>query len=304
MNLKQLYTFSPTDFSQIPLYGENGSSKLSSTLPDSEAHIKAPDREHNSRQENLEGRNASLKNLLQKNSAKLEEVIESNRKFISIIGHDLRGPFTSVIGMLEMLKDGLHEYDTQEIEKYLNIASNSANSTLSLLDNLLAWTYAQNVEKNYHPVKINLAKLINEEIEVISFNASKKSIDISSTVSSDLHVAADVLMIVSVIRNLLGNALKFTFPGGKIKISAIERQKFVEIQVEDNGVGIPAEDIKELFNPDIRHTTQGTHKEQGTGLGLNICKEFIEIHGGSIFVESEQGRGSRFKFTLPNYIKA
>lgn len=302
MNSKQFYPFNPADSRQIPLYGKNGGSKLTSTSQEVPTFEKAPDWENNARLEYLEDRNASLESLLQKNSEKLTEVIETNRKFISIIGHDLRGPFCSILGVLEMLKDGLNEYDIQDIEKYLSIASNSANSTLSLLDNLLAWTSAQNIEKNYHPVRINLFGLINEEFEAINLNATQKGIVIYNAVSPDLHVVADAQMITSVVRNLLGNALKFTYTGGEVNVSAIEQRKFVEIQVEDNGIGISAEDIKALFNPDIRHSTPGTQKEQGTGLGLTICKEFIEIHGGSISVESEQGKGSRFKFTLPHYV--
>lgn len=302
MNSKQFYPFNPADSRQIPLYGKNGGSKLTSTSQEVPERKKAADWENNAMLQYLEDRNATLESLLQENSAKLAAVIEANRKFISIIGHDLRGPFCSILGVLEMLKEGLNEYDSHDIEKYLNIASNSANSTLNLLDNLLAWTSAQNVEKNYHPVRINLFGLINEEIEAVNINATQKGIVIFNAVSPDLHIEADVQMITSVVRNLLGNALKFTNTGGEVNVSAIEQRKFVEIQVEDNGIGISAEDMKVLFNPEIRHTTPGTQKELGTGLGLTICKEFIEIHGGSIRVESEQGKGSRFKFTLPHYV--
>lgn len=302
MNPKQEYPFNPADSRQNPFYGKNGGSKLTSTSQEVTARKKVPEWENIARIEYLEDRNASLESFLQENSAKLAEVIETNRKFISIIGHDLRGPFCSILGVLEMLKDGLNEYNNEDIEKYLSIASNSANSTLNLLDNLLAWASAQNVEKNYHPVRINLNGLINEEIEAINLNATQKEIVVFNAISPDLHVVADVQMITSVIRNLLGNAIKFTNTGGEINVSAIEKREFVEIQVEDNGIGIFAEDQKVLFNPEIRHTTPGTQKEQGTGLGLIICKEFIEIHGGSIRVESDPGKGSRFKFTLPHYI--
>ena len=301
MNPKQDYPFKPADSGKMPCY-KNGGSKLTSTSREVSARGKLPDWENNSRLEYLEDRNASVESLLQANSAKLAEVIETNRKFISIIGHDLRGPFCSILGVLEMLKEGVNEYDSEEIVRYIDIASNSANRTLNLLDNLLAWTSAQNVEENYHPVRMNLSGLIDEEIEAINLNASQKRIVIYNAVSPHLQVVADAQMIKSVVRNLLSNALKFTNSGGEVIVSAIEQQKFVEIQVTDNGIGISSEDMKALFNPQIRHTTPGTQKEQGTGLGLTICKEFIQIHGGSIHVESEPGKGSTFKFTLPHYI--
>jgi signal transduction histidine kinase len=302
MNPKQDYPFKPADSRKIPAYGKNGGSKLTSTSHEVEAREKSRNWENNSRIEYLEDRNASLESLLQENSAKLSEVIETNRKFISIIGHDLRGPFCSILGVLEMLKDGLNEYDSEEIARYIDIASKSANRTLNLLDNLLAWTCTQNIEEYYHPVRMNLSGLIDEEIEAMNLNATQKRIVIFNAVSPDLQVVADAQMIRSVVRNLLSNALKFTNTGGEVNISAIEQRKFVEIQVADNGIGISSEDMKALFNPQIRHTTPGTQKEQGTGLGLTICKEFIQIHGGSIHVESEPGKGSRFKFTLPHYI--
>jgi signal transduction histidine kinase len=149
---------------------------------------------------------------------------------------------------------------------------------------------------------MNLTGLIEEEMEAINIKASHKEIIIYNSIAPDLLVLADIQMIKSVVRNLLSNAVKFTNSGGEITISASEKQKFVEIQVEDNGIGISAENIKALFNPGVRHSTSGTHKEKGTGLGLIICKEFIEIHGGSIYVESEPGKGSRFIFTLPHCI--
>jgi signal transduction histidine kinase len=301
MKSKRSNPLHKADAVKIPIYRKNGAAILPSASVEDNTCNKEIYQEINSRIDYLEDRNIRQEILLKKRTAKLEDVIESNRKFISIIGHDLRSPFCSILGVLDMLKDGLNEYDVEEIEKYLNIASNSANSSLSLLDNLLSWTSVQNIEKSYHPVRMNLSGLVNEEIEAAALNATQKEIVILNAVNPDIHLLADVQMITSVVRNLLGNAIKFTFPGGKVKVSAIKIGKFVEIQIEDNGIGISAEDLKELFNPEIRHTTPGTQKEQGTGLGLAICKEFIEIHGGSISVESEQGKGSRFIFTLPDY---
>jgi signal transduction histidine kinase len=302
MNPKQDYPFKPADIRKIPVYGKNGDSKLSSMSHEVASREKSQNREYNLRIEYLEDRNASLESLIEQNAAKLAEVIETNRKFISIIGHDLRGPFCSLLGVLEILKESIDEYDVQDIARYVDIASNSANSTLNLLDNLLAWSTKQNVEKNYHPVRINLIGLIEEEMEALNLKANQKKIIIFNSIGPDLQVVADIQMLKSILRNLLSNAVKFTNSGGEITISASEKQNFVEIQVEDNGIGISAENVKALFNTGVLFSTHGTHKEPGTGLGLIICKEFIETHGGSIHVESEPGKGSRFKFTLPHYI--
>lgn len=299
MKPPQIYPFKPSDTAKISVYAKNGGLKSSLGIRAYNETFKLQKQYASFRLEEMKQRNANLEKLLEQNKAKLAEVIAANKKFISIIGHDLRGPFSSILGALEMLKDGLEEYSTNEIEKYLDIASNSANKTLSLLDNLLAWNTLQNIDKIYSPVRLNLYKLVDEEIENQSIRAAQKEIVIYTSINPDLVVVADIQMIRSVVRNLISNALKFSNTGSEITVSASEKDQFVEIQVEDNGVGISAEDIKRLFNPEMRYSTQGTLNEQGTGLGLIICKEFVEMHGGRISVESEPGNGSRFKITLP-----
>ncbi len=302
MNQKQAYIYKPVNSAEMPGYGKNGDSKSTSLSKGEAEGEELQKMDANSRLEEMEERNASLENLIVQNTTKLAEVVESNRKFVSIIGHDLRGPLCTIFSVLEMLKDGLGEYNIQDMTRYLAMATNSANKTISLLDNLLTWSATQNIEKNYNPVRINLSELIDEEIENEFISATQKQIVIFNSINPDFRVVADNQMLRSVIRNLISNAIKFSNPGGEVTLSATEQQKFVEIQVEDNGTGISEEDQKALFIPDIRHSTPGTKNEQGTGLGLIICKEFIERHGGSIVVESESGKGSIFKFTLPHYI--
>jgi signal transduction histidine kinase len=246
--------------------------------------------------------NASLEIKVEQRTSKLLEIVSTNGKFLSIIAHDLRSPFSSILGILELLKMSLKEFNKDEIEEYIDIVYNSANNTLILLDNLLVWAVSQNKEKNFHPVKINLFDLLQEEIESLKTLANQKQIEMSHSVEPCLNVTADLQMVKTVLRNLINNAIKYSNPNGEIRIMACELKKFVEVSVKDNGIGISDENQKKLFKVDSFHSTPGTHNEKGTGLGLLLCKEFIELHGGNIRIESQPGKGSRFAFTLPHYI--
>jgi signal transduction histidine kinase len=246
--------------------------------------------------------NASLEIKVEQRTSKLLEIVSTNGKFLSIIAHDLRSPFSSILGILELLKMSLKKFNKDEIEQYIDIVYNSANNTLILLDNLLVWAVAQNKEKNFNPVKINLYDLLREEIENLKTVARQKQIEMSHSVEPDLNVTADLQMVKTVFRNLINNAIKYSNPNGEIKIDACELKKFVEVSVKDNGVGISDENQRKLFKIDSFHSTPGTYDEKGTGLGLLLCKEFIELHGGNIRIESQPGKGSLFAFTLPHYI--
>jgi signal transduction histidine kinase len=250
----------------------------------------------------MEELNASLELLVEQRTNKLIEIVSTNGKFLSIIAHDLRSPFSSIIGILELLKLSLKEFNKDEIEKYVNIVYNSANNTLILLDNLLVWAVSQNKEKNFKPIKINLYNLLKEEIESLKFLAIQKQITLKHLINPDLNVAADIQMVKTILRNLISNAIKFTNNNGEVIINATEIKQFVEVEVKDNGIGISAENQKKLFQIDSFHSTPGTHDEKGIGLGLLLCKEFVELHGGNILIESETGKGSRFAFTLPHYL--
>jgi signal transduction histidine kinase len=250
----------------------------------------------------MEELNTSLELLVEQRTSKLVEIVSTNAKFLSIIAHDLRSPFSSIIGILELLKMSLKEFNKNEIEEYVNIVYNSANNTLTLLDNLLVWAVSQNKEKNFKPVKINLCELLREEIENLKTLASQKQITLSHSVKPELNVSADLQMVKTILRNLISNAIKYTNVNGKIIIDASEVRQYVEVAIKDNGIGISTEDQKKLFKIDAFHSTPGTNDEKGTGLGLLLCKEFVELHGGNIRIDSEAGRGSRFAFTLPHYI--
>ena len=247
----------------------------------------------------LEAINARLEFNTEEQSKKLAEVIETNAKFLSIIAHDLRGPFSSIIGVLELLKDSYYDHNLEDVKKYIRMATNSANGTLSLLENLLAWTSAENKMTKFNQVKINVKNLIDEEFENFISSATHKLISLNHTIAPNLHVLADTDMIKTILRNLISNAIKYSHIGGVITINAAEHNKFVEISVADNGVGITQNDIKDLFKRNKLHTTRGTNNESGTGLGLILCKEFVEKHGGTIRIESEPDKGSLILFTLP-----
>ena len=250
----------------------------------------------------MEEINTGLELLVEQRTNKLVEIISTNGKFLSIIAHDLRSPFSSIIGILELLKMSLKEFNKNEIEEYVDIVYKSANNTLVLLDNLLVWAVSQNKEKNFKPVKINLYELLREEIENLKTLADQKQITLSHLIKPEVNVTADLQMVKTILRNLISNAIKYTNVNGEIVINACELKKFVEVTVKDNGIGISDENKRKLFKIDAIHSTPGTQDEKGTGLGLLLCKEFVELHGGNIRIESEAGKGSKFAFTLPHYI--
>jgi signal transduction histidine kinase len=246
--------------------------------------------------------NTSLELKVELRNSKLLEIISTNGKFLSIIAHDLRSPFSSIIGILELLKLSLKEFNKDEIEEYINLVYNSANNTLVLLDNLLQWAIAQNIEKTFKPVKINLFNLLLEEVESLKTLAQQKQITMVEEIEPELNVTADLQMIKTILRNLICNAIKYTNRYGKIIISATGNKQYVEVGIKDNGIGISPEDKIKMFKVEKLHSTPGTQNEKGTGLGLLLCKEFVELHGGNLLLDSEQGVGSRFAFTLPQNI--
>lgn len=246
--------------------------------------------------------NTHLEQLVEFQKKKLAELAVTNNKFVSIIAHDLRGPFSSILGVLELLRDSLKKFDADEIDKFISIASDSANRTLTLLNNLLTWTISQNKKKSFDPAKVVLFELVTYEIEGIRAQATQKQIAVCHSIEPGLNVTADFQMVKTILRNLISNAVKYTNAGGTIMISAQEAAQFVEISVKDNGIGMSAKTRHHLFRMDEFQSLAGTDNEKGTGLGLLLCKEFVELHGGNIQVESTPGKGSKFTFTLPHYI--
>jgi len=249
----------------------------------------------------LEEENSRLLSLVEKQSEELSQVVQTNTRFISIISHDLRSPFNSILGVLDILKKSLKDGDSKEIQYHINMAVHSVSSTLNLLESLLAWAILQHKEKRINPVKVNIHELLAEELEHINISAQQKKIVLDHIVPPHLEVYADLQMVKTIIRNLVGNAIKYTSPGGCISISASKNASHVEVIVKDNGIGISPETQEGLLSNNAFKSTSGTHNERGVGLGLLLCKEFIEMHGGNMRINSELGKGSEFKFTLPAY---
>ncbi len=251
------------------------------------------------RLQKIEAINSNLLETLDQQTKELAEVVDANAKSISVIAHDLRSPFCTALASLELLKANLVHHNTDDIEHFVKIASGSVHSAINLLDNLAEWAMLQNNGQKFSPVKTNLQELIRSEIENLSTYAKQKGISLNFSITPDLIVKIDLQMARTILRNLISNAIKFTDDGGEIKVSAIECQPYVEIAVTDNGIGISSEDQKSIFNDENILLGPHARNRQGSGLGLKLCKEFAEMHGGYISVESKLGEGSTFKFSLP-----
>ena len=239
-------------------------------------------------------------NKLNESNLDLKQINASKDKFFSIIGHDLKSPFNSVIGLSKLLVEQIKNNDIDGIELYGNLIIESSEKALGLLMNLLEWSRSQTGRIELNAEYFNLVDLINKIKLLFDDSASQKSITIKHSMPPIITVFADVDMISSVLRNLISNAIKFTMPGGEITVSATEKQNEIICSVSDSGVGISKNSIEKLFRIDQSVSTAGTQMETGTGLGLILCKEFIEKHKGRIWVESEEGNGSTFYFTLPS----
>jgi PAS domain S-box-containing protein len=220
-------------------------------------------------------------------------------RFMSILAHDLRSPFTSILGFLQLLTKNIRKYDINKIEMQINTAYNSALRVFNLLEDLLSWTRSQSGKLTFEPLELNFSTICNDVVEILKPNADTKNITINQMMVKEINVLADVNMLNTILRNLISNAIKFTNSDGRIDIYAEKNHKNVTITVSDNGIGIETEAIKKMFDVSQFYSTTGTANEKGTGLGLLLCKEFVEKHGGKIWVESELGKGSNFKFTMP-----
>ncbi|MDX9697754.1 MAG: PAS domain-containing sensor histidine kinase [Bacteroidales bacterium] len=238
-------------------------------------------------------------NTLIQSEQKLRELNATKDKFFSILAHDLKNPFNDIIGFSYLLSSNIYKYDLPKIEQFSNIIHQSAKLTFNLLENLLDWSRSQTGNLKFIPESFDINELIIENIDLFQSTANNKNIKLFNEVDGVLQVYADKNMIRTIIRNLISNAIKFTNQGGFVRITGSLSKSFVTISVVDNGVGINYDDQKKLFRIDTNVTRQGTEKERGTGLGLILCKEFIERNGGKIDFESQPGRGSRYFFSVP-----
>ncbi len=247
---------------------------------------------------NIEERKKNEADIIQK-AEELQRLNAEKDKFLSIIAHDLKSPFNGIMGMSQVIVDQLKKKDYNDIEKYAGIIFQSSERAVGLLTNLMDWARSQTGRMKYNPQYIELVQLIDEIKPIFDDIAAQKSVAISKSLPSNALVFADKEMISTILRNLISNAVKFSFPGGEITIKVEESQAELKISVIDKGVGVPTNKIDKLFRIDENYSTIGTNNEKGTGLGLILCKEFVEKHGGKILVESEEGKGSVFSFTIP-----
>ena len=235
---------------------------------------------------------------LSKSSEELKLLSSAKEKLFSIIAHDLRGPFQSLLGASELLATDIDKLSHEEIVLFSKGLNNNLNSLYRLLENLLQWSLMQRNMLVYKPVIFNLNDLACKILEISEQSAVNKEIAITNSLNPGIFVFADSDMIRSVIHNILMNAIKFTPQKGKIIISSKENADTIEVSIKDSGVGVESGDSYKLFNFDTFITTKGTNGEKGTGLGLPLCKEFVERNNGRIWVESELGKGSEFSFSL------
>lgn len=240
---------------------------------------------------------AEKSRLLEIKNAELEKHNLTKDKLFSIIAHDLKGPIGNIGKLLEMM---LEEKEMRDDETIMMLKRSSEN-TYNLLENMLTWARGQKGDIDYKPVKINLHAICNYPLGILGLQASNKNITLTNAVDEKIDVFADVYLLRTVLRNLISNAIKYTHQGGTITISAKKKDaNTIAISVIDNGVGIEADRLNTIFEPVKNKNTKGTSGERGTGLGLLITLEFVELNKGNIWAESIPGKGTTITFTIPS----
>ena len=249
-------------------------------------------------------KNKRIANALEKQNKEIilqkEQLTQLNNvkdRFFSIISHDLRNNLTSMKLYFELISN--KNYKASDEKHLTGEIASSVNNTIDLLENLLVWASEQIKGKAINIVKLNMYDIANDNVALLSGNAAQKNIELENLVDEDTYAYGDLDTINLVVRNLISNAIKFTHEGGSVSISSQMKDDFIHISVLDNGVGISTEKIPLLFTQYKNNSTKGTGNEKGTGLGLMLCKEYVEKNKGQIWVESEQGKGSCFQFSLP-----
>ncbi len=230
---------------------------------------------------------------------KLRRLNADKNQFIRILGHDLRSPFNALIGYSNLLSSNLYKNDMQQTEKFIQVIAQTAQNTYALLDQILLWTKSQSGELTINVEKFDFALTISEVLKTIEHDASRKSIQINIMLEEEMTITADLNMFKTIMRNLVTNAIKFTRKGGFINISAEKDAHNLFVTVADNGIGMEKDALSRLWSSASDYTTSGTDDESGTGFGLKLCKDLVEMHNGRIWVESVVEKGSDFKFTIP-----
>ncbi len=261
----------------------------------------------------LEEFNATLEQQVQERTAELEaqkielkqksdqlaELNASKDKFFSIISHDLRSPFNALLGFAQLLSENLERYSLDDIRNKVAKIRTSAERLYALLENLLTWSRIQRGAMEYYPESLDLYDVVEDNVDLFMPNAEQKQVRLINSIPQETFIYADYSMLNTVVRNLTSNALKFTSSGDRVELSASRDEQHVEVAVSDTGVGISEDILSQLLRIDTHHTNVGTAGEKGTGLGLTLCKELVEHNGGTIWIESEVGKGTTFRFTVP-----
>lgn len=237
--------------------------------------------------------------IIKEKNRDLENLNATKDKLFSVIAHDLRSPFNGILGLSDLLIENIDNYDSAESKECLKSINTSAHNTLNLLENLLSWAKSQTGQMVFNPSVMNLQQVLSLTVETLQVTAKVKNITLNYKEANDIEIYADQNMIITVLHNLISNAIKYTAVNGIVNIEVVSDQSQVAVTISDNGVGMNRKTIDEMFEMGATVSMPGTANEKGTGLGLILCKEFIEKHGGKISVESQIGVGSKFKFTLP-----
>lgn len=236
---------------------------------------------------------------LQQREKELSELNNAKNTLFSIIGHDLKTPFFTIMGLSDILLTNYNEYPDSERKELITYINEAAKVSHNLLENLLSWTRMQTDSVRSEPEKINIEQVIKENLDLIQSQALTKDVSCSYKIDGTIYVYADQNMLNTILRNLLNNAIKFTPRRGSVEISASGKNGIARISVTDTGIGMTAEKIKKLLSDSETYSTLGTEKEAGTGLGLIITKGFIKLNHGVMEIESIENKGTTFSFTLP-----
>ena len=236
---------------------------------------------------------------IEKANEQLRELNATKNKFFNIIAHDLTSPFTSLLGASELLVENMNLLNPEKIKTLVMILKEASKNGYSILQDLLEWSRSQTGMLVLDPGRINLRDLIDEQIRNVSLVSAYKEIEICSLVKNDTYIFTDRNFLNTILRNLISNAIKFSNRNGKVLISSEVIGNEIIVSVKDNGIGISQENIENIFKLDNKYKRPGTDNEQGTGLGLKICHEFVEKLNGSIWVVSCENQGSEFKFSIP-----
>ncbi len=235
---------------------------------------------------------------IQRQQRQLRLLNANKDKFFSIIAHDLRGPLASLHEINEIAEENLETYSLEKLRQLSSLQRQSTSNLCELLENLLTWSRIQRGLIEYNPRSLDIRNVVIWNVKLFRTHADQKNVTLRSTIQENTMVYADLLMVDTIIRNLISNALKFTHPGGTIEISASSASETVEITVSDTGIGMKPENIARLFRIETQYKRSGTGGEKGTGLGLILCKEFVEKHGGEIWIESTLNKGTQVTFSV------